>query len=685
MVVVGERLSESQRLSQSAEAVQVVETERAQQQTGDLGEVLARVQGIGVRRDGGLGSAVRFTLNGLTDDQVRMYLDGVPLEQSGYPFGIANVPVNLLDRVEIYRGVVPVRFGADALGGAVNLVTPDVRQSYLGGSYQIGSFGTHRVTIDGRYHDAPSGFVLAHSAFLDVAKNDYPVQVDLPQPDGSLAPTKVRRFHDAYRAFGARLEGGLVDRPWAKRLLLSGYVSSADKQIQNNLWMTGPPFGEPVFRQDVYGATARYLVRPTILGTQFDVDAVANYSYRTYGLRDVSSHRYSWTGEQTATIPNRKSWGEIGDAPVDELLRQHALYARVLTTWEPATEHALRLALTPAYTARTGDNRFEVEPGATDVLNAKNALLTFVAGVEYELNLFDDRLSNIVFAKAYVYRASGQEQAAAGGGLEQTHADRQTQGAGDMLRLRATRWLDVKASYEYATRLPRADEVLGNGALVLPNLQLLPEVSHNVNLGPHLAAKRTRLGSVSLDVNMFLRALDRLILLLGSGRSGKFSNVYSARSLGVESALSWSAPGGWLSLDGTLTWQDFRNTARSGDFADTRGDRVPNRPYLFGSWGARARLDDVILKTDSLEPFYLGRYVHSFYVAWGSVGDPATKLSVPLQVTHDLGVSWIFENDVARITATAEIQNVTDARLYDNYGVQRPGRAFYVKLAAHVR
>ena len=39
------------------------------------------------------------------------------------PFGIANVPVNLIERVEIYRGVVPIRFGADALGGAVNLVS----------------------------------------------------------------------------------------------------------------------------------------------------------------------------------------------------------------------------------------------------------------------------------------------------------------------------------------------------------------------------------------------------------------------------------------------------------------------------------------------------------------------------------------------------------------------------------
>jgi hypothetical protein len=70
-----------------------------------------------VRRDGGLGSIARFPLNRLYDNQERFFLDAVPLEIAGYPFGFANVPVNVIKRVEVFRGVVPIRFGADALGG----------------------------------------------------------------------------------------------------------------------------------------------------------------------------------------------------------------------------------------------------------------------------------------------------------------------------------------------------------------------------------------------------------------------------------------------------------------------------------------------------------------------------------------------------------------------------------------
>src|SRR5262249_42728125 len=160
-------------------------------------------EGVGVRRGGGLGAGTRFSLNGLTDDQVRFFLDGVPLERAGYPFGIANVPVNLVERVEIYSGVVPVRFGADALGGAVNLVSDhDLRGQKVGASYEVGSFDTHRVTLSGRYQDEATGLMARATGFFDYARNDYPVDVEAPDESGRLSPARVHRFHDAYRATG---------------------------------------------------------------------------------------------------------------------------------------------------------------------------------------------------------------------------------------------------------------------------------------------------------------------------------------------------------------------------------------------------------------------------------------------------------------------------------------------------
>ncbi|MEM7109359.1 MAG: carboxypeptidase-like regulatory domain-containing protein, partial [Bacteroidota bacterium] len=110
-VIVEGRSEKVEELVQSAQAITVVETRIAKVQTADLGEVVARTQGVNIQRSGGLGSGSQFSLNGLTNDQIRMFLNGIPMDAMGYINGLANVPVNLIERVEIYRGVVPIRFG----------------------------------------------------------------------------------------------------------------------------------------------------------------------------------------------------------------------------------------------------------------------------------------------------------------------------------------------------------------------------------------------------------------------------------------------------------------------------------------------------------------------------------------------------------------------------------------------
>jgi hypothetical protein len=630
-----------------------------------------------VRRDGGLGSNTRFSLNGLYDEQVRFFLDGLPLDVAGYPLGVANVPVNLIERVEVYRGVVPVRFGADALGGAVNLVTDQSYPSKLGASYQIGSYGTHRLTLDGRYHHAPSGFVASASGYYDYTKNNYMIDVDIPDARGRPQPATVRRFHDAYRAYGATIEAGIIDKPWAKRLLLRGTLSGYDKELQHNVVMR-VPYGEVTYGEDVYGASARYEVEPHKGVT---VEAVASYALRTIDYVDKAEWVYNWRGER---VRERPVAGEIESRPRDQTVWQHTLFGRAVSSWTISPEHALRLSLTPAYTTRTGDERIQANPNARDPLTAQRDLFTLVTGLEYELNLFGERLANIVFIKDYYYSAQSEERLP-GEVYRKRDSRTHSQGIGDSLRLRITPWMYAKASYELATRLPTPYEVFGNGVLIMANLDLEPEVSHNGNFGPRIELPRTPVGSFMLDVNGFVRSSKRLIVLLGSERFFSYQNVYSALGLGIETALNWSSPGRWISLDGMLTWQDQRNNSEAGTFADFDGDRIPNRPYLFGGWGARGRVPGLPNKADTLEPFYFGRYVHSFFRGWESQGLREFKQTVDSQITHSIGLSWILTRDWGRIATTAEIDNLTFARLFDNFGVQRPGRAFYLKVTGELR
>ena len=117
--------SPAEQLRKSAYVVTVVETETAQREGGDLGDVLARRSPVSVQRASGLGSRTNLSLGGLGGERLRFFVDGVPLEHMGYLARPANVPVNLVDRIDVFQGTVPVQLAGDALGGAVNLVTDD--------------------------------------------------------------------------------------------------------------------------------------------------------------------------------------------------------------------------------------------------------------------------------------------------------------------------------------------------------------------------------------------------------------------------------------------------------------------------------------------------------------------------------------------------------------------------------
>ena len=113
--------------------------------TKTLSEALAKAPGMKIRESGGVGSDMAVTMDGFSGKHVKVFIDGVPQEGVGSSFGLNNIPVNFADRIEIYRGVVPVGFGADAIGGIINIVTPRrQRKWFMDASYSYGSFNTHK-------------------------------------------------------------------------------------------------------------------------------------------------------------------------------------------------------------------------------------------------------------------------------------------------------------------------------------------------------------------------------------------------------------------------------------------------------------------------------------------------------------------------------------------------------------
>lgn len=75
---------------------------------------------------------------------------------------------------------------------------------------------------------------------------------------------------------------------------------------------------------------------------------------------------------------------------------------------------------------------------------------------------------------------------------------------------------------------------------------------------------------------------------------------------------------------------------------------------------------------------YDTQYTHSFCYYASNIGSNNDDYMVPDQFAHNLTFSYGIAN--GRYNFSLECRNITDARLYDNFSLQKAGRAFYGKV-----
>lgn len=659
----------------SSAAVTVVDLERAKRESADLAEVLARVEGVNVQRMGGLGSEARFSLSGFDDNQIRFFIDGIPLEYQGFSMGLQNVPLSFAERIDVYKGVVPVTLGADSLGGAFNVITNrKTRGTGAFASYQGGSFDTHRFTLGARHLDEATGLFIKTEGFLDSTENDYAVVV-VGDRGGDPVDITVRRTHDAYHAKGVNLETGFVNRKWADRLLLKGFYNTYDKQLQHNALMT-LPFAEAEYGGVAKGLSVRF---EDHLGRGLSTSLVAGYVRDETWFVDHPECINDWYGQ--CIIPARGR-GETKPSRTDQVVWDDTFYGRWSWVWDVARDHTLSLSIAPTFFTREGDNNLLSDTSNFNELKAQRDMFKWINGVEYNSRLFDERLENSLFAKAYLLASQSEEIY---NDYIETLINTQDVygGFGDGARFAFNEWASVKASYEYAVRLPEPRETFGNTVQIVENLKLQPERSHNVNLSFLITNAQTRLGLYNANLTGFFRDAHQLILLTGSTDAFRYENAYDAQVYGVEGGGAWLVPGDFLELGVNATYQEYVNLSREGHFEQFEGDRIPNKPYLFGNATLRLFKQGVSTPRDELAFTWYSRYVHEFLRGWESVSSNYEQPEVPSQLVHTAVLSYVVRGaPLEELAFTAEGQNLTNEKVFDFYRVQKPGRAVYVKMSA---
>ena len=112
--------------------VTVIRPEQYKGEQKSLPDLLKNVPGVHVREVNGKGQYTTVTVRGSTAAQVGVFVDGVLSNLGGdAAVDISTIPVKNVERIEVYRGYIPARFGGTFIGGVINVVTKKPKKANI--------------------------------------------------------------------------------------------------------------------------------------------------------------------------------------------------------------------------------------------------------------------------------------------------------------------------------------------------------------------------------------------------------------------------------------------------------------------------------------------------------------------------------------------------------------------------
>lgn len=139
----------------------------------DLPDLLKMVPGVHVREVNGKGQYTVVTVRGSTAAQVGVFVDGVMTNLGGdAAVDISTIPVKNVERIEVYRGYIPARFGGTFIGGVINVVTKKPTKANISAELGKASFGGKSASLE-VVSPLASGSLLVGLNY-EAAKGDFP-------------------------------------------------------------------------------------------------------------------------------------------------------------------------------------------------------------------------------------------------------------------------------------------------------------------------------------------------------------------------------------------------------------------------------------------------------------------------------------------------------------------------------
>ncbi len=578
-----------------------------------------------MRSLGGLGQFSSLSLRGSSAQQVGVFLDGVPLGGSGGVVNLADLPLDTLGRVEVYRGLVPVVYGGAAIGGAVDLGSAlhcrhDRRR--VGATLGVGSFGAREARAFLSIPLAPR----RHGPCLDLRVGHAGAAGDFP-------------FHNV----GETLQDPRDDR--TERRQNNGYdrvLAQVALHGRAGPWRYS---GQQLLlfkRQGIPGLATGRQARATTLGT-----LLARSVLRVRRELEHPGQLELVAGFAAERIDYDDPLGEVGLGVDDQRTRNLDLYLSPRINfglWRGATLLAMA-------DARQEWTRIEQRAWPEPQGDARRHRLGLGFGVQLDQRLLGDRLHlqpmlrvDALTSRFAVPTGAGEPDDRGGNHLDLGLSPRM--GA----RLTILPAVSLRLSGGRYFRPPTLAELFGDRGFMVGNEGLRPERGTSLDGGLVVDLLRGRSG-VHAHAAGFAAWSDQLIQWQQSGPRLRPENLDAARVVGLETGAALRLLGGDIELTGNYT---LLAPVNLGADPSQRGRPLPGRPrhQLF----AQASIGHVFkARRTELAPHLLYTVEH----AARTFLDPSGRYEVPSRTLHGVGV----ELHVARrVHFAAELRNLFNLR-----------------------
>lgn len=290
----------------------------------DLPDLLKMVPGVHVRELNGKGQYTTVSVRGSTAAQVGVFVDGVLFNLGGDAAAdISTIPVHNVERIEVYRGYIPARFGGTFMGGVINVVTKRPTKANVQASFGKSSFGGYKGNLQ---IDAPLG----GGALM--------VGINRDQSDGDF---KYKNF-DNDRTFKERLELYHKD--------LEDTTNRINNQIAEDIGYGMPsPIGgevksidEMVTRcapgGDIYEAF--WQQNPDDYGGQDEMNYMWETYYAAYADPDYKENLYKSDRYQLDKLESAERWRKANDYKnTDAIIKWQDDHWLAKATWKNIRRH----------------------------------------------------------------------------------------------------------------------------------------------------------------------------------------------------------------------------------------------------------------------------------------------------------------------------------------------------------